>query len=945
MELLASEPLVTDPVAMVYDENGLAYVVEMNDYPYTDKTTHEAWKENKTDKAIGRIRVLEDTDGDGKFDKSTVFATDLSWPSGIACWKGGVFVTATPDILYLKDTDGDHKADIRKKVFTGFRKYNVQAVINNLAWGLDNKLYAAGSGNGGSIVPGGKANSKPITFSHNDFRFDPETETFEVLSGGARFGNTFDDWGNRFLCNIRNPAQQVVLDNRYLARNPFSPVKTALHDAAEAGDSLPVYRISPVEPWRDLRGKRWTAEDKKIPRSELTGGGVFTSASGITIYRGAAYPKEFRGNAFIGEVANNVVVRQTLAPDGVLFKAERAGKNKEFVASTDIWFRPVNFVNAPDGTLHMLDMYREIIEHPWSIPDDIREQLDLQSGMDRGRIYRLTPPNFQVPKPPQLGKASTEELVAALENPNSWWRETAQRLLVERHDFTASSSLKILLRTSKEPLARLHALWCLDALGTLHSKDIGLGMADKSAGVRENAIKLSESRFGKVPGVLRMVIELAEDPDIRVRFQAAFSLGETVYPQTAAALLSITKHDPENPWIRAAVMSCHPDLFIPMLSSLINDKPYLETPGGKKLLQQITFVLGAQNKADNLKETLNLYALLAYRGSDAQESFLIGLGDGLRQAGKNFRTAFTDADAVGAKRINEALNTAAQSAKLPSDNLNKRSQAIQLLSCDDFDRVKETLSQILNAREPQEIQLAALRALSSFKNPDVATRLISGWQSFSPAIREEVLTAIFSRRERLKPLMDAVQNGTIAVAQISASRKTALLAQPVPALKEQAAKLFGADVSRPRKEVVAKYTAALSLKGDKAHGQKVFEANCMVCHRSGGKGNEVGPNLETVRAWDAEKLVANILDPNREVAPNFAGYEIELKDSSSVSGIIVSETAGSISLKRADGAQETILRQNIQKLSSSGRSLMPEGLEAAISPQDMADLAAFLLQK
>ena len=164
LDLLVAEPLVTDPVAMVYDENGLAYVVEMNDYPYTDKTTHEAWKENTTDKPIGRVRVLQDTDGDGKFDKSWIFAEQLSWPSGILCWKGGVFVTATPDIWYLKDTDGDHKADVRKKVFTGFRKYNVQAVMNNPIWGLDNKIYVAGSSNGGRVTSAEHSDAKPITF-------------------------------------------------------------------------------------------------------------------------------------------------------------------------------------------------------------------------------------------------------------------------------------------------------------------------------------------------------------------------------------------------------------------------------------------------------------------------------------------------------------------------------------------------------------------------------------------------------------------------------------------------------------------------------------------------------------------------------------------------------------------------------------------------------------
>ena len=673
-----------------------------------------------------------------------------------------MFVTATPDIWYLKDTDGDHKADVRKKVFTGFRKYNVQAVMNNPIWGLDNKIYAAGSGNGGVVVPGDDPGAKPVTFSHNDFRFDPVTEKFEVLSGGARFGNTFDDWGNRFLCNIRNPAQQVVLENRYLARNPFLLVKTAIHDSAQAGDSLPVFRISPVEPWRELRGRRWTAEDKKIPQSELTGGGVFTSASGITAYRGGAYGKSFSGNAFLGEVANNVIYRQSLDPDGVVFNATRKGQGAEFVASTDTWFRPVNFVNAPDGTLHVLDMYRETIEHPWSIPDDIREQLDLQSGMDRGRIYRLAPPKFKVPKPPSLGNATSADLVAVLEHPSSWWRETAQRLIFERQDKAAIKPLQKLLRSSKSPLARLHALWTLDGLAALEDADIAFALSDRSPGVRENAVKLAETRFARNPELLARVIAMAKDREMRVRFQTAFSLGETNAPGVAGALLSIAKQDAGDVWSRTAILSCRPDLCVSLVPLLLLDRDFMSSQSGQLLLQQASFVLGAQNKSNQLTDVFSAYRSVSYDESLVRENFLSGLGDGLRQAGKNFRTAFPNRESIEARMLDAILQDAAAVAMDPEKTVSSREKAIRMLGYDEFDNAKVPLTKLLDSRESKELQSAAVKALAGFKQAEVAAVLLQPWQTYTPSVREEVLAAIFSRRERLKPLMDAVESGHVS---------------------------------------------------------------------------------------------------------------------------------------------------------------------------------------
>src|SRR5438105_3159438 len=458
MELVAHEPHVTSPVAAAYDEDGRLYVVEMRDYPDPPKPGETP---------LGRVRLLEDRDGDGFYETSHILAEGLPWPTGIACWDGGVYVTAAPDIWYFKDTNGDGKADIRRKVYTGFVVYNVQALVNGLQWGVDNRIYGVTAGNGGEVRPADRPNAAPVSVRGRDFRFDPATGHFEAISGTAQFGNAFDDWYRRFLSANRLVTGHVVLPAHALARNPFLPVARTVQDCAAEGVDvpLPMYQISPPEPWRIVRTERYHAEGQKFALSEMVVSGVFTSGTGITIYRGAAYPQRYHGQAFVGNVAGNLVHRRTLEPRGATFTAMRIDDKCEFVASTDNWFRPVNFVNAPDGTLHVLDMYRQVVEHPWSIPDDIKAHLDLESGSDRGRIFRLTPPGFTPPKPPRLGRATTAELVATLENPNSWWRETAQRLLYQRQDRAAGTPLRRLLREGRSPVAGLHGLGTLAGLG------------------------------------------------------------------------------------------------------------------------------------------------------------------------------------------------------------------------------------------------------------------------------------------------------------------------------------------------------------------------------------------------------------------------------------------------------------------------------------------------
>jgi putative membrane-bound dehydrogenase-like protein len=940
MDLIAAEPLLASPVAVAYDEDGIGYVVEMRDYPYTDRKTHQAWKDNTTDAPIGRVRKLIDRDGDGVFDESHILADGLSWPTGITCWKGGVFVTATPDIWYLKDTDGDHRADVREKVFTGFRKYNVQAVINSPLWGLDNRITFAGGSNGGQVSSLKHPEVSPLRVARNDLRIDPRNATIEAIAGGARFGQGMDDWGNRFLCNIRNPAQHVVFDGTLSTRNPLLPVPNHVHDARESGDTLPVKRISPLEPWRDLRARRWVAENHAVPRSELVGGGVFTSAAGITIYRGAAYPAEYRGQAFVAEVANNLVQRQTVVKDGVTFRIETADKDAEFIASSDLWFRAVNFTNAPDGTLHVVDMYRETIEHPWSIPEDILAKLDLESGRDRGRLYRLSPPGFKAPKPPRLGSASISELVATLENPNSWWREAAQRLLFEKQDRDAIEPLRGLLARSRSELARLHALWTLDGLGALTEEDLQRGLGDASAGVREHAVKLATSRLAKSPELRARVFALARDPEIRVRYHVAFAAGGIADDAAVTAALEVLAQNPGDRWVRAAALSAPPDQCAKIARRFVSDAKRIATDEGREVMRQLAFVAGAHNQPANI-EAIHA-ALIATKSGPAEESFWTGLGDGLKQAGRNLRSAFRDPQSAVAKRAAERLEGAMRTAASNGAPSIDRIAAVKVLGYDDFARVRPTLATLATAGENQPLQIASVRALSMFAQPEVAKTLLEPWAGYTPAVREEVLTALLARRDRVGALIAAMENKVVSPGQVSAARRTQILANPDAALKVRAEKVFGQNSTGSRAEVVERYKASLTLAGTVGRGAKIYDNVCAACHRFSGRGVDIGPNLETVRGWDREKLLLNILDPNREVAGNYIAYVIDLKDGSSVSGMIAEENAASIKLKRIGAPEETILRQNIAKITSSAISLMPDGLESTLPLQDMADLLAYL---
>jgi putative membrane-bound dehydrogenase-like protein len=934
MELVAHEPQVTSPVAAAYDEDGRLYVVEMRDYPDPLKPG---------EKPLGRVRLLEDRDEDGVYETATVFADGLPWPTGICCWNGGVFVTAAPDIWYLKDTKGTGTADVRKKVFTGFVVYNVQALVNGLQWGVDNRIYGVTAGNGGEIRPADKPDAKPVSVRGRDFRFDPKTLLFEAISGTAQFGNAFDDWYNRFLSANRLVAGHVVLPSHALARNPALSVSKVVQDCAAEGENipLPMYQISPAEPWRVVRSEQYHAEGVKLPESEMVAKGVFTSGSGITIYRGNAYPAKYRGQAFLANPAGNLVHRRSLTPNGATFVATRIDKGSEIVASTDNWFRPVNFVNAPDGTLHIIDMYREIVEHPWSIPDDIKAHLDLTSGRDRGRIYRLAPPGYKYLPPPRLSKATTAELVKLLGHPNAWHRETAQRLLYQRDDLEAIPLLRALAADSESAaLARMHALWALDALAALASRDIFAALSDAAAGVREHALRLAEPRLAKAPPLAVVARKLADDPDPHVRFQAAIALGESASDYTVRDLAILLQRDADDPWLRVAVLSSVKDRELKLLDELLNVDKFTASDDGLATLKLLAATVGARAKARE-PEALLKRVVATEVSAKVRVAVVQALGDGLLRAGQTFQMFKLEPGSPEHKLVAGLFRSAVQTAAAADSPTAARARAAGLLVHVPFAECKPAFESLLDPAGPSELQLAAIRALRSVPADEVPGLVLRHWKNYTPAVRQDALTTLTGRAAWSLTLLNAVANKTVASADLGTVPRAVLLNHRDVKVRERATELIGKATSAARADVIDRYKPVLTQKGDPARGLAVFKRECASCHYAAGVGTSIGPAIAAVGTRTPDALLTAILDPNREVDPRYLAYTVQTVDGRTLSGIIAAETATTVTLRRADGT-DTVLRSRIEDLRSVGVSLMPEGLEKTIPPADMTDLLAFL---
>lgn len=953
IEIFAAEPYVRDPVDLVFDEEGRAFVAEMLDYPYDPPPGQPP---------RSRIRVLEDRDGDGRVDHSVVFADGLLQLKGLALWDGGVIAAAAPDLLYFKDTDGDLRADERRVLFTGFEVGQPQGRVSNLRYSLDNWIYVSNDGHPGLVRSPDRPGAGPVSVLGTDFRFRPGRRIFEAASGAARFGQTFDDWGNRFVTRTGTHVLHVLLPRRYLERNPYLAAPAEIIRDVSDHDRR-IYARTPPEKWRELRTqvRQERSEQMGLGRTPQVHG-FFTGATGGTVYSGDRLPPSYRGNLFTGGVAGNLVHRDLLAPSGISFVASRAPEEpqREFLASTDPWFRPVQFTTGWDGNLYIVDIYRKLVEDPESIPEPIKRDLDFYAGTDRGRIYRVAPAGESSPAPvkPSLTGMDPQGLVRLLSHPNRWWRLTAQRLLVQRQGTSAVAALERLVRQGESAKGRVHALNAMEGLSALSSEILAQALRDSSPRVREHAVRMAED----FPGLLPRLADMAVREAPRVSFQLALSLGRFQGEAVTRALSRLVLHQTLTPGFRAAVLSSEAGSSPDLLEELL-ERDFFE--GGdqtrrSEFLEELAAVVGARHRRSEIGRFLGiLHRSPALAGEAWLGAGLEGLARGLELAKvaglepAGVRGRFRDLLENDSDRVRTAAVRVARYFRMPGltaqarrqaldSNLpiQQREQAVRVLESVRFRDARPIFGHLLDS--DSALRFEVLKILGGYDDVEIAGLILSRWSTLSPRERRPALHALIVQRKRASRLLDALERGTVETAALEQDHRVLLAQHPEEAIRNRALTWLRPDSPVERDRVVQHYQQVLDLAADSERGEQVFERECARCHQP-QEGDAVGPDLRVgVQGHTREELLQAILNPNAQILGLFQNYIVTTREGLVYGGVLAAEGPGSLTLRSGPGEEETILRARITEIRASRVSLMPEGLEENIGLQEMADLIAYI---
>lgn len=936
IELVASEPLIESPVAIDFAADGGLWVCEMRDYP--------SGMDGKG-KPGGRIKLLRDSNNDGRYDSAEVWADDLPFPTGIMAWHDGVIVCAAPDLWFLSPSAGSrvsagHMPTRREKIASGFATENFQARVSGLRWGLDGWVYGSGGLFGGKITA--RKMGKVIDCSNRDFRFRPDTGEFEPLAGVSQQGHVRDDFDEWFGNENSTLLWYFPLPDRYRRRNPYFAAPAPRVARSRDADPTRVYPVS-----RTLTRFNSPESANRI-----------TSGCGPEIYRDDLFGSAFAGNAFVCEPVHNLVRRALLQPDGVTFATRRADDEQasEFLASTDNWFRPVEVRTGPDGALWIVDMSRFVIEHPRWIPPDRLKELDVRAGASQGRIWRVFPTDTK-PRPIRnLVQLSVSELARVIDGPSGVERDLAHRLLLERSSDAAErrtetiGELKRFVGTSTRAASRAQALALLSQIDGLSDEILAAALRDDDPRVRRFAVSLCEPRqsLSRVTAskgrALAMLVPLVDDPDPGVRYQLALTLGEFTSDGVGDALAKLVLRDSASEWHRAAILS----------SAL----------GAPRAFARRMVALDRQDNAVETVRAALLATLVSARATDALTDWITSafspdaanltgpaIAEGFRLLAALSETPDLARDlnsfspiAGCLKRLEGELgNSAAHVAADAQAPEATRLAALHLLRerarIDPARRAE--LTTMLDIDLPDALRRSLMEALQKQDADDVASTLLGDWGRRSPAQRGALLAVLLSRDNWSASLLNAVERGDVAPAELSPLHRQQLRQHADGALRARAEKLFPAGRS-DRAAVVKGFINVAELRGTAAKGATHFDRLCASCHALRGHGHAVGPDLAPFRVKPLADFLTAIFDPNAAIEPRYVAWNAELKGGRSVMGVVRDESSAAVTIAQPGGLVESVPRAEIVGWHPLAVSLMPEGLEQGLTPQDLADLIAWI---
>lgn len=896
LQLVAKEPQVVDPIAVRFDERGRMWVVEMRDYPTLDSALPSS-----------KIKILEDKDHDGYYESATVFADHLMFPTGIQPWKNGVIATVEGQVVYLADNDGDQICDEEQVLFRGFAKKNTQLRANHPTFAPDGKIYVANGLRNGEVVGPRSRVSIPITGM--DFCFDPVTMECEAVTGYGQFGMAFDQAGHRYTCTNRNPLKRIVFEARYLKASSGIRVSQTVADVAAAG---PDSRLFPIS-------QTWTTSNLHANQ--------FTAACGVHLFDGDQLPPEFQGNAFTCDPTANVVHREVISyqQDSVIGTAKPGRSKIEFLASTNPEFRPVNLNGGPDGALYVVDMRRTVIEHPQFMPPELKRRPDLRLGKTKGRIYRVC-------RKKESRAIAPIKLVPEVDlfSQMGWKREAAHRLLVQSPDeFDLQKIRQGLSQPSSHPNGLIRGLSFLQSLNELRPIDYQFAVSHYSAAVRSCGMKLCEAAEQK------LLLNGVMDESDQVRFQSLLSLTQTDLKIPLDLLETVAWNSAANRWVQTALL----------LATSSQANPLLE-----RLLQKLMTAPASQQNKDHVwKLCEQLIPLAAAQDQKHCEALLRQCFQSISSDGRALESmviAF-----LQAAPLHSVANSIRQSSEVPIEStrqwLRKRitgeqfnESQIQLLAM--ISR-EESLIETIALDDTQPVrQLAAVKAMHSLPQNLAWNRLAERYRTLPFALRNEVLRAAYGRASVATQLINLVAQKKLSVNEIALNARQRLQAHSDPAVRKVARQVLKVTVSADRRQAFEKYQSALSMAADAKNGRLVFEKTCATCHQLGKLGHRIGPDISDTRTKSKSQLLLDIIRPNAAIDNNFVEYVVETVDGVTIKGIIIENNSTGITLKQPGGKTVSISRDEIERMQSTGKSLMPVGLEQDLSLQQVADLISYL---